>query len=95
MTNPLLVALSWQPIATAPKGGGAKFVTDPRWVEPPEILLRFKDGTHSVGRWDWYYAEGGNGYEGGLAWVEPHSGELLSRLGPHPTHWMPLPEPPT
>jgi hypothetical protein len=28
---------------SAPKGGGAEYVTDPEWVEPPKILLFFND----------------------------------------------------
>lgn len=86
--------MSWQSIETAPKGGGADLVTDPAYVEPPRILLRFAGGEVSVGYWDWYYAEGGNGVTHGIAWVEPISGELLrDHYGP-PTGWMPLPEPP-
>ena len=86
--------MNWQPIETAPQGGGADLVTDPAWVEPPRILLLFPGGVVSVGYWDWYYAEGGNGYEGGTAWIEPCSGERLDRHYGPPTHWQPLPEPP-
>lgn len=87
----------WQPIASAPKGGGAELVTDPAYVKPPKILLCFADGDVSVGYWDWYYAEGGSGYEGDghLAWIEPVSGEQLTRHYSQPTHWMPLPAPPS
>lgn len=81
----------WQPIETAPKGGGAKFTTDPKWIEPPRILLLFGDGNISVGYWDWYYAEDGNGYAGGLAWIEPVSGERLDLQYAAPVAWMPLP----
>jgi hypothetical protein len=88
--------MNWQPIETAPKGGGARLTTDPKWVEPPRILLLFAGGKVSVGYWDWYYAEGGSGYdgEGGLAWIEPCSGERLDLHFDAPTHWMPLPKPP-
>lgn len=85
----------WQPMDTAPKGGGAEYVTDPNYVEPPKILLKFENGEVSVGYWDWYYAEGGRGYEGGEAWIEPLSGERLDMYYDAPTGWMPLPEPPT
>lgn len=85
----------WQPIETAPKGGGAEMVTDPNWVEPPTILIRTGDGYHAVVRWDWYYAEGGRGYIDGNAWVVDLAGEPMANLGYVPTHWMPLPEPPT
>jgi hypothetical protein len=82
----------WQPIETAPKGGGAEFTSDPAWVQPPLILL-LCDGKVSVGRWQWYYAEGGVGYRAGLeAWAEPISGELLALEYGNPTHWK-LPAP--
>lgn len=84
----------WQPIESAPKGGGAELITDPEYVEPPKILLLFPNGAMSVAYWDWYYAEGGRGYEDGIAWVEPVSGERVHNYYDNPTHWMPLPEPP-
>jgi len=82
----------WLPVETAPKGGGAERVTDPLWVEPPDILLRFFEDVMRVGRWDWYYAEGGNGCIDGVAWVEPCSGELLHLHYGEPTGWMALPD---
>ena len=82
--------LKWQDMELAPKGGGAKLVTDPNYTDPPKILLRFGDNV-SVGYWDWYYAEGGRGYEGGLAWIEPVSGERLDLQYGAPTSWMPIP----
>jgi len=86
--------MEWQPIATAPKGGGAKMTTDPAWVEPPEILLYYPDGKQRIGAWDWYYADGGRGCVDGVAWV--CMGELLSQHhDAPPSHWMLLPEPPT
>lgn len=82
----------WQPIETAPKGGGAELVTDPAWVEPPKVLLLFENGEQVVGCWDWYYAEGGNGYVKGVsAWVVPPSCEQAALYYDEPTHWMPLP----
>lgn len=82
---------NWQPMESAPKGGGAELVTDPNWIEPPWVLLLFEEGKISVGYWDWYYAEGGAGHTGGLAWVEPCSGERLDLHYDVPIGWMPLP----
>jgi hypothetical protein len=84
----------WLPIESAPKGGGAELVTDPSWVEPPRILIRFGDEAVSVAYWDWYYAEGGRGYRNGFAWIEPCSGDPLDlHYTTPPTHWVPLPPP--
>ena len=79
-----------QPIETAPKGGGARRTTDPSWVEPPNILLFFDGNKASIGHWDWFYAEGGNGCTDGVAWVEDLTGERLSSHYGQPTHWMSL-----
>lgn len=84
--------MEWQPIETAPKGGGAEMVTDPNWVEPPDILLFCEAGRQVVASWDWYYAEGGRGFTDGVAWVA--LGELVHMNYGMPTHWMPLPPPP-
>jgi hypothetical protein len=83
--------MNWEPIETAPKGGGADMVTDPAWVDPPKILMKFEGGEVSVAYWDWYYAEGGAGYRDGFAWIEPCSGEPLNLHYGEPTGWMPLP----
>ena len=79
------MSIDWRPIASAPKPAPH--------AEPPEvaprILLRFGSDGVSVGYWDWYYAEGGHGYDAGhFAWVEPCSGERLSfHFTDAPTHW--------
>ncbi len=83
---------SWLSMGSGPKGGGAEYVTDPKYVDPPLILLLFGEGQVSVGRWDSYYAEGGRGFEGGLAWIEPVSGERLDLHYDAPIGWMPLPK---
>ena len=79
----------WQPIETAPKGGGAKRTDDPAWVEPPWLLVYGHDEDDmAAASWDWYYAEGGNGHDGGSAWV------LVGGERVNPPHWMRLPAPP-
>lgn len=88
---------AWVPIATAPKGGGAEMVTDPAWVDPPEILLLFPSAkkaaaAQAVGVWDWHYAPGGGGHAGVSAWICPASGDLLAMYYGEPTHWQPLPD---
>ena len=89
-----LDAFQWQPIETAPKGGGAESTSDPNYVQPPRILLYFPtEGIIEAGRWDCYYAEGGNGYEGCSAWCCAEY-EPAALAYDEPTHWMPLPEPP-
>lgn len=84
----------WQPIETAPKQqhDGDKLKT-------PRILLRFprdefEGNAYSVGYWDWYYADDGDGYTHGCAWIEPCSGEQLFNHYGKPDAWQPLPEPP-
>jgi hypothetical protein len=89
-----LARYKWIPVSEAPKGGGAELVTDPEYIKPPKILLLFEGGVVSVGYWDAYYAEGGRGYEGGEAWIEPVSGERLDLNYDAPIGWMPLPSPP-
>jgi hypothetical protein len=86
---------SWQPIETAPKGGGAERVTDPAWVDPPKILLAFDGGAVAVCYWDYYYDHGGMGFQETAAWVCQGSDELAASYYGDATHWMPLPAPPT
>jgi hypothetical protein len=83
--------MNWRPINTAPKGGSTETndTRDPRWVEPPLILLLFENGKAAVCYWDWYYAEGGNGYDGHCsAWIEAISGEQIAMHYDEPTHWF-------
>lgn len=82
----------FQPMDSAPKGGGAEFTDDPDWVAPPHILILFDSDKMCVGHWSWYYAEYAHGYEEGIeAWVDALNGERLSlHYGPA-IGWMPLP----
>ena len=82
----------WQPISTAPKGGGAERTDDPAWVEPPRILAWSKSRGLMIVYWDWYYAEGGNGYGEQTAWVNEEGEPLWPDDAPQV--WMPLPSPP-
>jgi hypothetical protein len=93
----------WQDIASAPQGGGAERVDDPLWVEPPRILMFFGDEGLPADQctvivyWDWFYAPTGSGYrDGASAWVIDHTDETVDlHYNTEPTHWMPLPAPPT
>lgn len=78
-TAELAGKMEWLPIETATK-------------DSTNILLLFADKEISVGYWDVFYAEGGRGYEGGLAWIEPVSGERLDMMYDPPIAWMPLPK---
>lgn len=73
----------WEPIETAPKGTGGDY---------PHVLLLFSEGEVSVGYWDLYWAEGGFGYNGSSAWIEPVSGEQLDLHYDEPIGWMELPD---
>lgn len=89
---------AWEPIETAPKGGfpegftGELLTTDPAWVDPPRILVTKADGDLAIVYWDWYYAEGGNGFEvNKTAWAGDADEEPLCKP---PQCWMPLPPAP-
>jgi hypothetical protein len=86
----------WLPIETAPKGGGAEMVTDPLWVAPPRILMNFGSEGMAIVYYDWYYAEGGNGYDGANSpWVVDKTSETADQhFNCEPDGWMPLPPPP-
>lgn len=88
-------AMGWRPIEEAPIGGGAESIDDPNWVEPPKLLLLFPSGTMRIGNYEWYFSEGGYGYNGLSAWADSSTGEQLEYAhGEAPTHFMPLPQPP-
>lgn len=89
--------MEWRDIESAPKGGGAEYVTDPNWVEPPRILMRFGDEGTAIVYWDWSYSEGGYNNRGQRdAWIIDYTIETSDlHFSNKPTHWMPLPKPPT
>lgn len=68
---------TWKDMDSAPTEGNCE-----------HVLLKFAEGKISVGYWDLYYAEGGGGYEGGLAWIEPVSGERLDLNYDAPIGWI-------
>ena len=76
----------WQPIETAPKDG-------------KRLLLLDEDGTAVEAFWDTTWTQ--MHPEGHGAWNYNYSRTLDNQLGMQtievdaPTHWMPLPEPPT
>lgn len=90
-----LERMTWQPMETAPRGNGEgnADTTDPDYIAPPRILLRFGEEGIAIAYWDWYYAEGGWGFTDGFAWIEPFSGEPLNlHYSTEPDGWMELPE---
>lgn len=88
-------AMGWRPVEEAPIGGGAESIDDPNWVEPPKLMLLFPSGTMRIGNYEWYFSEGGYGYNGLSAWADSSTGEQLEYAhGEAPTHFMPLPQPP-
>lgn len=81
----------WQPMSTAPKGGGAERTDDPNWVDPPMILLKFGSLGVSVASWCHSHAEGGYYCTDGFAWIEPCSGDPLNQhFDAEPDGWLPL-----
>jgi hypothetical protein len=86
--------MTWQPISTAPKDGtivdlycvGERW-TDCYWGFPHHCCGEYEGHCDS----DWHGLEEG--------WVHSATNEVLTSIheGDHldPTHWMPLPPPPT
>lgn len=93
--------MEWMPIESAPKD--EREVCDTPMPREFNVLLAFSPddvGQWSagmcVGYWDAYYAPGGHGYyEGCSPWVIADCGETTNLHYGFPTHWMPLPAPPT
>lgn len=82
----------WIPIESAPKDV-AVLVTFHEGDIPQEFHTQ--PGV-MVAYWDAYYAPGGRGYSGyGDGWTDAHSGEGCHLHYGSPTHWQPLPAPPT
>lgn len=77
--------MNWRPIETAPKDGRQIIVMDPRQdcarVVSWMTPMEGGDGT-------WVYARK-------LSCEEPLIGEAIAFHVSEPTHWMPLPDPPT
>lgn len=77
--------MSWQPIKTAPKDGTSIIVYGKFAGEIAGII----DGKH-VGIASW---QGGRGDYAGFTWRAENTDAYAAWW--RPTHWMPLPEPPT
>lgn len=72
------MTMEWQPIETAPKDG------------TPVIITRHDETWGWVLGWGEYFQQGKI-----VGWVSRGFREPPGELGlAHPTHWMPLPEPP-
>lgn len=82
-------AAQWQPIETAPKDGTEVLLFAPgrltygAWVEPsPEPNIKYRDGFAPEPEWE-DFEPYWSSWDGGFTTEHP------------PTHWMPLPPPPT
>lgn len=73
--------MDWQPIETAPKDGR-------------RLLLGWVDGQVTEGFWRWKQPPGFPNYRWSDDWIGWTRVEFEDK-GINPTHWMPLPEPPT
>lgn len=71
--------MSWQPIETAPKDGTKLLL---------HVLGNHGGNSIHVARWDAAYIGSGWGHR----WIHTDHWDGVSGK---PTHWMPLPEPPT
>lgn len=75
--------MQWQPIETAPK------------VTGNSIILLINGGVIEA-RWvEWASREGTRRGEWETIVLPSHGCGCCSREDPEPTHWMPLPEPPS
>lgn len=80
--------MEWQPIETV-----FSYIKEQNTEYTSDVKVLLLCGENqSVAYWDEYYAEGGRGYAGGTAWIEPCSGEQIDNHYGPPTHWMPLPQ---
>ena len=83
---------AWMPIESAPKDAAVLVTFASGDIPEGQVTM---PGV-MVAHWDAYYAPGGNGYDGTAdGWTEAHSGEGCHLHYGHPTHWMPLPAPPS
>lgn len=75
------IAGGWQPIETAPRDGTEVLIC---WADIPQM---------AVAQWDQDYAE--MDFAEGVGWRDGSDYGCGGMIGAMPTHWMPLPPPPT
>jgi hypothetical protein len=79
--------MTWQPIETAPKDGTPVLVFSPHapFSDPTNIIVAKFDTWRSDpnGEYSWW------------SYCESVLADISGQIEPEPTHWMPLPPPPT
>ena len=76
--------MDWQPIETAPRDGTPILIFDPTKSSHDQIDgLRFDDARYAIGYWRVWKENG--------EWMWGNRNSAYNS----PTHWMPLPDPPT
>jgi hypothetical protein len=78
----------WQPIETAPRDGKSVLLFYPD-QEPAERLV--VGWFENFGPYEKEMGAAGMWSEGGYV---SKDGSIVGGTGPHPTHWLPIPEPP-
>lgn len=87
VTSPTADGQGWRPIETAP----TRSYDPERWYAPhSERMLVFVEGFAQIATYHYNQPRGKNGKPKGK-WQEGLCGRVLAQ----PTHWMPLPSPPT
>jgi hypothetical protein len=80
--------MKWEPIKTAPRDKTEFLGYCPRLGIRQTRIAFYGEGSQGFNRWE----KGEGPLESGWRWIEPQNNWASTW---HPTHWMPLPEPPT